>query len=417
MSKNDTLVKKHRWLSQKIRYARRRVFSGERPYMLYAQRLKEGYNAVDRFLYDAIKNRRRFSFGAEKGASVFSNAFFISAICHAVFFAALLFYLDMTPPVAKKKIPVIQVKMIGPERIKSAKTPTRAPKSEKVKPKKVKPKKKQSEKPKPETAKLEKPKPETPKTETPKLEKPKPETPKTETPKSETPKSKKTKIKKPESKEPAPHEEKPPPKVSLPAPPDIGKIDKKKVKKSLKKDTYDAVKARKSALEKVREKIKKESKKNMAAPKKPLKPKPKPKTEPDAKPRIKSEPEDEKNEFENRFGNESNADRIAEPGDLIKLKRLDRYNTEIKNRIERNWAYSPLLTKEFLRLEALVSISIMANGEIKDINLDKKSGSQYFDESIYQAALKSNPFPPLPELPSGYKAPHIIRFRFIPPEK
>jgi len=380
--------------------------------MLYAQRLKERYNAVDRFLYDAIKNRRRFLFGAEKGASVFSVAFFISALCHAVFFAALIFYLDMTPPVAEKKIPVIQVKMIGPERIKSAKTPTRAPKPEKVKPEKVKPekvkpKKKQSETPKPETPKPETPKPETPKT----------ETPKTEKAKSETPKSKKTKIKKPESKEPAPHEEKPAPKVSLPAPPDIGKIDKKKVKKSLKKDTYDAVKARKSALEKVREKIKKESKKNMAAPKKPLKPKPKPKTEPDAKPRIKSEPEDEKNEFENRFGNESNADRIAEPGDLIKLKRLDRYNTEIKNRIERNWAYSPLLTKEFLRLEALVSISIMANGEIKDINLDKKSGSQYFDESIYQAALKSNPFPPLPELPSGYKAPHIIRFRFIPPEK
>ena len=393
MSKNDTLVKKHRWLSQKIRYARRGVFSGERPYMACAQRLKQAHNAVARIFYDAIKNRHRFSFGAEKGASVFSAAFFISALCHAVFFAALLFYLDMTPPVAKKKIPVIQVKMIGPERIKRAKTPARAPKSEKPKPEKIKP---------------EKIKPEKPESEKPKAEKAKPEKAKPE----------KAEIKKPEGKKTAPHKEKPPSKVSLPAPRDIDKIDKKKVKKSLKKDTYDAEKARKSALEEIRERIKKErikkeSKKNIAALKKPLKPKP----EPDAKPRIKSETEDEKIEFENRFGNESKADGIAEPGDLKKLKRLDRYNTQIKNRIERNWAYSPLLTKEFLRLEALVSISIMPNGEIKDINLDKKSGSQYFDESIYQAALKSNPFPPLPELPSGYKAPYIIRFRFIPPEK
>ena len=51
----DKLVKSIGWLSQKIRYTRRGVFLGARPYMWYAERAEKYYNAVDRIFYDAIK--------------------------------------------------------------------------------------------------------------------------------------------------------------------------------------------------------------------------------------------------------------------------------------------------------------------------------------------------------------------------
>ena len=53
--KLDTLVKSQPMAKEKVRYIRRSDFLGARPYIWYAEYLKNCYNAVDRTFYDAIK--------------------------------------------------------------------------------------------------------------------------------------------------------------------------------------------------------------------------------------------------------------------------------------------------------------------------------------------------------------------------
>jgi colicin import membrane protein len=47
-----------------------------------------------------------------------------------------------------------------------------------------------------------------------------------------------------------------------------------------------------------------------------------------------------------------------------------------------------------------LKIKILANGEIKEIRFEKRSGNRYLDESAYKALMKTNPLPPLPK---GFK--------------
>ena len=51
-------------------------------------------------------------------------------------------------------------------------------------------------------------------------------------------------------------------------------------------------------------------------------------------------------------------------------------------------------------VEARLMIKIMANGEIRDIWFEKRSGNRYLDDSAYKAVMKSSP---LPALPRGYQ--------------
>ena len=62
--------------------------------------------------------------------------------------------------------------------------------------------------------------------------------------------------------------------------------------------------------------------------------------------------------------------------------------------------YGTLLAGKLSDLETRIMIKIMANGEIKDVWFEKRSGNQYLDESAYKAIVKSNPLPPLPK---GYQ--------------
>ncbi len=47
-------------------------------------------------------------------------------------------------------------------------------------------------------------------------------------------------------------------------------------------------------------------------------------------------------------------------------------------------------------LETIVAIRIAKDGQIEDIQFEKKSGNPYLDESALRAIKKSNPLPPLP---------------------
>ena len=83
---------------------------------------------------------------------------------------------------------------------------------------------------------------------------------------------------------------------------------------------------------------------------------------------------------------------------------MDIYQVEIAYRIQKNWSFNEQLAGGRTDLEAWAAIKVMANGEIKETWFDKRSGNSYFDEQAKKAILKSNPLPPLPK---GYWRPYF----------
>ena len=81
------------------------------------------------------------------------------------------------------------------------------------------------------------------------------------------------------------------------------------------------------------------------------------------------------------------------------------YQQEIAYLIRNNWVYPEQLAGQRKDLEARLVISIMINGEIKDVRFEKRSGNSYLDDSAYKAVLKSNP---LPALPKGYRFYNVM---------
>lgn len=83
------------------------------------------------------------------------------------------------------------------------------------------------------------------------------------------------------------------------------------------------------------------------------------------------------------------------------------YSDAIQNRIESNWQApegpEPLI--------AIVYFKIARNGEIKDIKLEKASGSFEFDRAAISAVTYASPLPPLPV---DYRETMlVIRYEFV----
>ncbi len=92
------------------------------------------------------------------------------------------------------------------------------------------------------------------------------------------------------------------------------------------------------------------------------------------------------------------------------LELLDIYNAEIWHRIQKNWAFSEHMARGSNDLAAVIIVKIMKAGEIRDIWFEKRSGDGYFDESVFKAVKKSDPLPPLPE---GFLRPYYeVGLRF-----
>jgi colicin import membrane protein len=94
------------------------------------------------------------------------------------------------------------------------------------------------------------------------------------------------------------------------------------------------------------------------------------------------------------------------------LTQLDIYKAEIASRIQQNWAFSEQLAGDHKGRYAIVAMEILRNGTIRDVRVDRRSGNQYLDDSAYRAVRKADPLPPLPESYRGtvYK----VGFRFTP---
>jgi colicin import membrane protein len=61
-------------------------------------------------------------------------------------------------------------------------------------------------------------------------------------------------------------------------------------------------------------------------------------------------------------------------------------------------------------LETIIAIRIARDGQIEDIQFEKKSGNSYLDESALRAIKKANPLPPLPSDIEGDKFDVGVRF-------
>ncbi|MGM0451782.1 MAG: energy transducer TonB [Thermodesulfobacteriota bacterium] len=84
---------------------------------------------------------------------------------------------------------------------------------------------------------------------------------------------------------------------------------------------------------------------------------------------------------------------------------LQVYQAEVAVEMKNNWAFSEKLAGNTRGLESRLVIKIMPDGSIADVWFEKRSGNDYLDESAYKTVKKSDPLPPLPE---GYPYYHLV---------
>ena len=81
---------------------------------------------------------------------------------------------------------------------------------------------------------------------------------------------------------------------------------------------------------------------------------------------------------------------------------LDLYKLALQSAIEQNWVFNDRMARMDKRLEVMVMIKILKNGEIRDIAYETKSGNRYLDESAKKAIKRANPLPKLPQGMNSY---------------
>ncbi|MDH4204288.1 MAG: TonB C-terminal domain-containing protein [Desulfobacteraceae bacterium] len=176
------------------------------------------------------------------------------------------------------------------------------------------------------------------------------------------------------------------------------KPKEKKVKQSLKKQTFKADKVVKSAITRIEKEVEESRPDQVEKAIARLKDQ----VEKTGPPNL-SKPQDTK---------EKGPPGGTGTGSKKDLELMDIYQVEIAFRIQKNWSFNEQLAGGRKDLEAWAAIKVMPNGEIKDTWFDKRSGNSYFDEQAKKAILKSNPLPPLPK---GYWRPYFeAGFHFTP---
>jgi TonB family protein len=95
--------------------------------------------------------------------------------------------------------------------------------------------------------------------------------------------------------------------------------------------------------------------------------------------------------------------------DVMTIKHKIYYNL-IWKRIRSVWVLPDAALAGQKNLEAIIGIRISPNGQIEDIQFEKKSGNPVFDESALRAIQKSNPLPPLPPGFEGERFDVGVRF-------
>ncbi len=91
---------------------------------------------------------------------------------------------------------------------------------------------------------------------------------------------------------------------------------------------------------------------------------------------------------------------------------VDPYKSRIAGIITGNWSFSQPYIRNAPGMKVYAAICIMPNGTISQIRFDRKSSSEYLNNSVKIALQRSSP---LPALPREYGAgPHWVGFVFTP---
>ncbi len=93
---------------------------------------------------------------------------------------------------------------------------------------------------------------------------------------------------------------------------------------------------------------------------------------------------------------------------------MEIYFYDLKSHVLGNWAFPDYLAEGQRNLKAIMLITIEKDGTISDIWFDQRSGNSYFDETVERAVRKSSPFRALPDEHKGKI--EIVRLGFIQPE-
>jgi len=94
---------------------------------------------------------------------------------------------------------------------------------------------------------------------------------------------------------------------------------------------------------------------------------------------------------------------------VMSIKHKIYYNL-IWQRIRSVWVLPEEALGGKKNLETIVTIRIARDGQIEEVQFEKKSGNPYLDESALRAIKKSNPLPPLPPGMEGDKFDVGVRF-------
>lgn len=91
---------------------------------------------------------------------------------------------------------------------------------------------------------------------------------------------------------------------------------------------------------------------------------------------------------------------------------FDSYKARIADIIQNNWSFSSQMVRSTSGMEVYVSLLILPDGSVNEIRYDRKSSSEYLNNSVKNALAKSMPFP---SLPREYGAKGIwVGFVFTP---
>jgi colicin import membrane protein len=181
-------------------------------------------------------------------------------------------------------------------------------------------------------------------------------------------------------------------------PSDAPKTVKKKV--SLKKETYQSEKVKKSTLQKLEKKIETTTSDRIAK----------------AIDEIKAKIDRDKDGAPKESAVQAPESKpFGEDGEASGGKRaeiIDIYRVEVAYKVQQNWAFPEQLAEGRSDLQTLLVFKVMPNGEIKDLFFTDRSGNSHFDESAFRAVMKSNPVDPHPR---SVSEPYVqMGLRFTP---
>ncbi|AOS84064.1 hypothetical protein BIU88_07880 [Chlorobaculum limnaeum] len=75
---------------------------------------------------------------------------------------------------------------------------------------------------------------------------------------------------------------------------------------------------------------------------------------------------------------------------------FDPYKAKIAGIIQNNWEFSSRMIRSTSGMEVYVSLLILPDGSVSQIRYDRKSSSEYLNNSVKNALARSVPFPALP---------------------